>query len=561
MKKVFLSSILVLMSFCMTSAKPRTALQMRSAALAAIRVHTPEGPYKAAPLLSDMKVLRQESQITVIGYEGGRYAVIANDDVFKPVLGYGDNALGDNPAPAFVWWMTAVNESLEEMLATGNRPAEAAPPAGYKKTVPELLTTRWGQDTPYNLLCPVYNDGKNELHYITGCVATSMAQVMNYHQYPVKGQGSKSYFFYPEGSDQRSRAFANFGNTTYDYANMLDEYTGNNYTAEQANAVATLMYHAGVSVEMGYNPGGSGAYSNDACRALRKYFLYDENIKFYSREYFPVDEWMSIIYRELNDGCPIIYGGATRSNEGHSFVVDGYDENGLVHVNWGWTGTSNGFYDIASLRGFTEGQDMIIVRRPDDNRFVSQYTSLWALGYTLAITQSLNNLLISCNGLYNMDVENFTGNIGAMAADMSSGVVTSLGVVRTVSEVEPRYGTKLTNVSVSCDNLADGTYRIYLATKSEKETSWQPVRSKEDINNSYILVKNGKNITLTAGGDSNWTSSIDVEKTVSDGTVNVFNLAGQMIYSAPAATFRAADIPATGVLILRDANGSRKIVK
>lgn len=513
MKKISLL-ITLIFAFALNSlAKPRTAEQMKAAAAAVLNTQTMAKGLNFSA--ADVTLIDSRSQTVIYGNAGG-YAVVSKDDTFSPILGYSDTAMSDNPAPAFLWWLETINKSMENMLAKGTEPQHVQPAPEYRTSVPELLTTRWGQDTPYNLQCPEYTVNNVKYNYVTGCVATAMAQIMKYHNYPEKGYGKTIYRLNP-GDGATLTIEADFGNTTYDWANMLDSYIPGRYNDEQANAVATIMYHCGVSVRMNYAKDGSGAFSYDACTALRTNFLYDKNIKHYSRDFMPNEEWMNIIYRELNDNCPILYGGVTTANAGHAFVFDGYDTDGLVHVNWGWNGESNGYYDVASLNGFSEGQNMVIIRLPNDDRFKSQYHSMWGLGYKLVITKTITALKVSCDALYNMDVDKFTGELALMALNTETGDKTNLSTIygtNVLSGIKYGSGMSLSGVSVPYTQLSDGTYRIYLATKSTLETDWQPVHSNETINNSYILVKNGSNVTLRAENNSNWTTAIDNVPTV-----------------------------------------------
>lgn len=513
MKKISLL-ITLIFAFALNSlAKPRTAEQMKAAAAAVLNTQTMAKGLNFSA--ADVTLIDSRSQTVIYGNAGG-YAVVSKDDTFSPILGYSDTAMSDNPAPAFLWWLETINKSMENMLAKGTEPQHVQPAPEYRTSVPELLTTRWGQDTPYNLQCPEYTVNNVKYNYVTGCVATAMAQIMKYHNYPEKGYGKTIYRLNP-GDGATLTIEADFGNTTYDWANMLDSYIPGRYNDEQANAVATIMYHCGVSVRMNYAKDGSGAFSYDACTALRTNFLYDKNIKHYSRDFMPNEEWMNIIYRELNDNCPILYGGVTTANAGHAFVFDGYDADGLVHVNWGWNGESNGYYDVASLNGFSEGQNMVIIRLPNDDRFESQYHSMWGLGYKLVITKTITALKVSCDALYNMDVDKFTGELALMALNTETGDKTNLSTIygtNVLSGIKYGSGMSISGVSVPYTQLSDGTYRIYLATKSTLETDWQPVRSKETVNNSYILVKNGSNVTLRAENNSNWTTAIDNVPTV-----------------------------------------------
>lgn len=571
MKRIFAITLFVIAYVTLSQAKQRTPEQIKAAAASVLNSPAlkSQGVNKQAEKRTP-EILKENSQLTIIGYHDGKgYAIIANDDTFKPVMGFSDTTLPDTLPPGLEWWLETMEKSMKAILAGNKQMPEVKMNAGYKNSVDALITTKWDQSTPYNNMCPTYTENGVLKNYVTGCVATSMAQVMNYHKWPETGVGSRSWYFYPEDGGSRVRVSANFGKTTYDWANMRETYSRNNYTDEEAEAVATLMYHCGVAVKMGYAKAGSGAFSYNACLALREYFRYNENIKVYYRNYFHVDEWMNIIYRELNDGCPVIYGGVSRSG-GHSFVFDGYNSSGLVHVNWGWSGSGDGFYDIATLNGYTDGQDMLIVRPETDNRYTEGYRSLWIISQSLNIRSGLGgDIMVTTQGFFNFDVDNFNGMRGILAMNMNTGEVSILYSENTeyihTEENGGRifYARDWTNVTAKTSELADGTYRIYLATKDERDTDWQPVRSNETVNNSYIYIKNGTTVSLKAENNSGWTTDISGIQTegVKDEHVYVYNTTGKLIHTTTADRLRIDDIPASGVLIMKTGNNIRKIVK
>ncbi len=205
------------------------------------------------------------------------------------------------------------------------------------KSVPALLTSKWHQGCLYNSLCPEMG-GPCE-HAEAGCVAVAMAQIMRYWGYPTAGWGSHSY------SNDGLTLSADFGNTTYDWEHMPDSLTENSSEAE-IEAVATLLYHCGVSVEMRYGSNGSLAKTGDVLNALRRYFNYSRQIHMEKKSNYSNEEWSSLLMNDLDLSRPIQYVGF--SNAGHSFVCDGYDSNGLFHFNWGW-GTANGFFALGNL--------------------------------------------------------------------------------------------------------------------------------------------------------------------------------------------------------------------
>jgi hypothetical protein len=238
---------------------------------------------------------------------------------------------------------------------------------GVKAYVEPLLTTRWGQDAPYNLQCPEKTNAKDEQqHCRVGCVACAMGQVMRYHRYPEVGIGTGQNIF-------NQKLTANFGETHYDWANMRDSYrTG--YTEDEAAAVAELLYHCGVAVNMIYGLESSStftAFANNMTTALSRYFGYDAaTLRSVNRSKYTKEEWLQIIREELSAGRPIIYSGNSPSMGGHTWVVDGYDEAGRVHMNWGWLGSLNDYYDIdLNVPGldFSEKQSMVIGIQPGDD--------------------------------------------------------------------------------------------------------------------------------------------------------------------------------------------------
>lgn len=540
MKKIFISLFLVALATNVTLAKQRTLAEMKSEAVKVITSSNTNAPLKAKAL-QGVKVLHSETQLSLVGFENGAFAVIANDDAFQPVLGYTTGRAGAEHAPGFVWWLETMNKSLEDQMAEGKAQAKVQRASDVKTAVAPLIKTKWGQDAPYNNMCPEYTVGGTTRRYVTGCVATSMAQVMNYHGYPTKGTGITSYRYTPQGGATLTLR-ANFGTTSYDWANMADDYPNGGYTAAQAEAVATLMSHCGIAVHMNYNASGSGAMSHVACRALKKYFNYSAKIGCLYREFFHVDEWMNIIYKELSDGCPIIYGGNSRTG-GHSFVFDGYDEDGLVSVNWGWEGVDDGYFDIASLNGYNDIQDMVIVRLPDDDRMTQDYTYLWASKSQFYVTQSGNTLTVNDAALVCMETtaflslegdEEFRGNVAFVATDLSTGNLTVLAaVVDNNDAFQYGQGVIINNLKADISSLPVGEYRLYFASRSVEEAAagenWNPLRSKEGVSNSYILTVTSSGASLRQEESSAWTGIENVEAAEAKADGRVYSIDGRYV--------------------------------
>ncbi|MBR6067622.1 MAG: C10 family peptidase [Bacteroidales bacterium] len=296
------------------------------------------------------------------------FVIVSADDIAYPILGYSDAGNFDpqNIPVNMYEWLQGYEDEIQFGIENGiSASAEIA--ADWEKlssgqglspkrsrSVNALVQTRWNQGSPYNNLCP-YDSGEGE-RTVTGCVATAMAQIMKYWNYPTQGNGSVTYNATGYGNQT-----ANFGNTTYDWNNMLNTYS-NSATSAQKNAVATLMYHCGVAVHMSYgvsSTGGSGAVtvgsSNGTAEyAMKNYFLYKNTLAGRYRSSYSDTNWKNMMYTDLDAGRPIIYTGRGDGG-GHCFICDGYNNSNQFHFNWGWGGYCDGFYAINSLEPGTGG--------------------------------------------------------------------------------------------------------------------------------------------------------------------------------------------------------------
>ena len=309
------------------------------------------------------------------GTDDGFVLVSAEDDT-RAVLGYSvDGHVDEKNIPANLqFWLQMY---ADEMVSLGD---EAIRPkairrkvigeeTGYPIITPLLGNTIWGQGEPFNNKCPQINGERT----VTGCVATALSQIMYAHKYPTKGTGSHSY----TTETKKLKVSADFGNTTYEWANMIPDYT-RSYTTTQADAVATLMYHAGVAADMDYTLEGSGAVSAIALGALTQYFGYDKAINVLPKDFMKEEDLLQVVATELLEGRPVYVSGATVNREGHAFVCDGMQSDGYLHINWGWNGAANGYFALSALApemqgtggsasnlAFTEGVAIYTNIRPD----------------------------------------------------------------------------------------------------------------------------------------------------------------------------------------------------
>ncbi|MCF8301712.1 MAG: C10 family peptidase [Bacteroidales bacterium] len=278
------------------------------------------------------------------------YLLISAEYAAKPILGYGSGAQLSESIPVNMQsWINTLSAQIGEIRKNKIKPTPAIKrewqqlktgarrPERKGEAVEPLLMCTWHQDHFYNEMCPELPDKPGQ-HALTGCVATAMGQTMYYFRYPPVGDSSKSYY-----SGMFDTISANFGESAYRWNEMVPQIHNTSIPA-----IATLLFHAGVSVETGYSYGGSGAYTKDAANALKTYFRYADTIQYAMRDTTANAEWMDMLLNNIYDQRPVIYHGSSGFS-GHCFVVDGYDGNGFFHLNWGWEGWWNGYYTIDYL--------------------------------------------------------------------------------------------------------------------------------------------------------------------------------------------------------------------
>lgn len=364
-RKHFLMLLLAMVLPAMMLAAPRSKVQMQQIAMETLSKHLPRTANGAAAG-RQLQELRTADAYAIYGYREGGFVVVSTDDSMPAVIGYSDSQLSEGKENTnFQWFLGEVERSAKE----GYRAEQVLPdPNKYPDHVDAMVKAKWGQGTPYNLFTPVDSEQGCTL---TGCVAVAMSQVMHFWRFPYRGQGTNT-IYYPYYDIEHATSYTvNFGTAHYEWDKMLDVYKDVAYTQEQAEAMATLMYHCGVACFMQYGTEFSGAYMQRAAEGLRKFFGYPQTVKDLLRSSYEDQEtWMDILFNELANGRPVLYGGDDRYYGGHAFVIDGYDASGFVSVNWGWEGKEDGFYDITLLNpsgyNFRDGHEMVIGIVPED---------------------------------------------------------------------------------------------------------------------------------------------------------------------------------------------------
>lgn len=427
------------------------------------------------------------------------FVIVSGDDNAEPVLGYSDRGeldLDNMPANMAEW--LRLNELYVESCAKRESSAVGTLRTGNGTVVVEPLLgdIMWGQDFPFNEMCPTYYSGGQNLHYYVGCVATAATQIMRYYRYPQQGTGSKSYVF------KGQTLSADFGNTTYDWDNMLAFYPSDGVSQEQIDAAATLAYHFGVSVEMEYAENGSGALSMLVPHALKTYFGYDKATTMRRRNFYSATEWLELIKHELDNNRPVYYGATSDSGlGGHAFVCDGYDSEGYVHINWGWYGMSNGYFLVNHLNpddlgegggtgGYNTDQEIITGIQPstggttDFDRPLYGLLSLKCSDYGSDFT-----LMSSVN---NYDVTPFDGQIAAVVTrdgqiiDILKTDGESTHIDGFANSMSGLYFLTMRDIPTTVsEGIADGACEVRLAFKEADEDRWQFLRH-ENRERGYV---------------------------------------------------------------------------
>lgn len=362
--------------------------------------------------------------------QGGYMIVSANDAAEHMLWGYTESgSFQAQTVQSGLQDMLQIYSNAVSLAASGE--AENAVMASRdndtKPDIAPLLKSAWSQVAPFNEMCP--NIGTTTPP--TGCVATSMAQVMHVHHWPEKGSGSNTYTPYAVGHS----VTVDFSATTYDWDNMIYYYT-QNPTQTQIDAVATLMLSCGVAVDMNYGVNASGASFGDIGPAMLKYFNYDKGIYTLSRDYIGIAEWEQLVYDELAAGRPVIYSGRS-DDAAHAFVVDGYQNGGYFHIDWGlypWempgyfllTQLNPDVQDVAGATGgFNVGQAAVFGIQPPVEgsivRPVIQFNSSIETAVSHYSRNSGTVKILDTRGIFCHTVEASTATMGLKLVNQATG--------------------------------------------------------------------------------------------------------------------------------------------
>lgn len=454
------------------------------------------GQNLAPAKMKGLQMSAESPEYYVFNTDGKKgFVIISGDDELTELVGYSNEGefRSENAPENLRAWLDGYAAFVRSVRDGVSRPM-CASVNNATPVVEPLVTTRWNQGEPYNLLCPY--DSSVGVTCPTGCAATSMAQLINYHEWPVQGKGTKSY------NSSYGRLTVDFSKSVYDWANMKDRYESyydedknivNEWTDTEANAVAKLMYDCGVALEMGYGPYSSGAADTEMPLALCNYFNYHADL--ITRDGHTVDEFLARIKEELDNSRPLVFNGQG-SGGGHSYIVDGYDSNNYLHVNWGWGGISDGYFNVSYMNpddlgtgggsgGFNEMQS-IVVAYPDETgegsvgqnvmRLVD--SSMWGGGdgYVKALQESIvkgEDFKVEYYGIWNMVNLDYIGEFALGIFD-SDGKM--LSVTASNKAIIGRFNlTYYPETLVANEELAalsDGDYTIRMISRQQGYDDW-----------------------------------------------------------------------------------------
>lgn len=424
------------------------------------------------------------------------FVIVSGDDELTELVAYSDKGsfvYNSNTPKNIKKWLNDYSEYVN-LFREGKAKAQYENLTRGNVVVAPLLTTQWDQGAPYNELCPV----ERFYQCPTGCAATAMAQVMNYWEWPAQGRDSHTYV--EAGSGRKH--FVDFSKSTYDWANMRDTYKDNNWTDAEKNAISKLMYDCGVAINMEYSPNGSGALEHDIKTSAPEYFQYDT--RHYPRNSYTTVQFLTILKKELDQKHPALFGGIGDGG-GHEFVADGYDSNDFLHINWGWAGISDGYFNVNYMDpdalgtgggsgGFYRDQSILIItpNKTNDAKTGDNYLSIVPAGYIQgyegyiqAYTKSVKkgeSMQFSVSGIWNAGGTDYIGKVGLAIFDAEGNRLTTPVLTQDLS-------IKATNLYTSSymlvlnselNNLKDGIYYVFAVSKEDRndiETEWVRLNS------------------------------------------------------------------------------------
>ncbi len=458
-----------------------------------------------------------DNEYYVFNTEDGGFVIVSGDSEMTELVAYSDESHFDAGNKNMMSWLNSYAAYVKNLRNGSVKPNKKALVTATPVIEP-LVKAKWGQEVPFYNLCPFDED--EQVNVPVGCVATSLSQIMNNYKWPEHPTVDENSVLIPHSYVHEKYGELTLTYSVYDWPNILDEYIVNenpdgsieyDFTDEQALAVATLARDCGYVVNMDYTVDGSGANDFDIPYAIAKHFQYNTGL--YYRDAMSHKDFIGKLYDEIvENGRPVSF-GADSYEGGHQFIVDGFDTNNFVHVNWGWNGTGNGYFDIDAMNptsdesfGFNYHQSFVTLE-PERTKqaVVKTQRYLWMLaddtfmadgdtfGYRLDTEEVAQDgsFVIACWGLLNFNRVAYNGQITIALFDSEDNIIKTFDeITQEITEAEPlEYITEDEEGEIVPEftidgqlaGLEDGTYALRLVSKEDGYDNWQRIVSSEKI--------------------------------------------------------------------------------
>ena len=407
------------------------------------------------------------------GEDGKGFVIVAADDVCQPILGYSyDGTLSVDGLPDNMkYWLEWIDDQICYARDNNLEPSpEVKKQWEFTKAGtggPVLETAKWDQVSPYNDKCP--KDGND--HSLTGCVATATAIVMRYHKWPKESKG-KTESYYTKTKNIYVPAIE-LGHS-YDWDRMPMNCTESNKSS--FGQVAVLMAELGAAFKADYTVSSTSA-SYDI-NVLYRNFGFSPSMRSISRSNYSNSDWTAMLMNQIDAKLPVLYSGSGKNNEGHAFVIDGYQNSRFFHINWGWGGRDNGYFSLDNMvpnstYTFNDNHWAIVDMRPASttDRIKLSFKDIGIWSYTQEFKKGVSFGLGICIGNDNMVM--FSGDIMLAVTDRN-------GNIKQVLKEYPNagsWGLYTYESSLTINKEIKVGDRIRAFYKEDQDTEWSLITS------------------------------------------------------------------------------------
>ena len=381
MKRRFLHTLLLFVITLAVSANPIGPTQAIKIALPYLKVDVTIDQIK--PLRRSATRFVSENDTLAPLYiidrgENSGFVIVSGDNSLPEILGYTEsgNYVEEEMAPAFFDIMDEYVLSIQTSQAAGAPARTPVKAAANRVAIEPIIQAHWKQGAPYNNMAPIITGTTKRA--VTGCVCTAATMILHYFQRDLTDVLLAGTSTYNKGDAPVTEVYPK--GTPLKWELMLNSYSGS-YPSEMADAVALLNAAFGAAAQLSYGSSTGGTLKN-ASAVFRSHF--DVSNSYQYQNSTPQDEWEQRIYDNLMNRQPILYAGQKASGGAHAIILDGYNPSGnLYHFNFGWGGSSDGYYTLDSesgVGGYCKMQGMVYNIEPNKPKlqgklYVAQQTA------------------------------------------------------------------------------------------------------------------------------------------------------------------------------------------